>query len=751
MLLVNINSILGESAEKYEFLINNILDVIVEVDLNGFFSYVSPRVYDVLGYHPEELIGEQFFNYIHPDDMEIIITNFEKAINGNGSITLEYRIKHKEGHYVAVFAKGSLIKIDDKLKLVGVLRDVTPKKVAEQEMVESEAKFRNIVESIPLGMHLYQLEANGDLIFKGANPEADDILHVDNSQFIGKTIEEAFPPLKETDIPERYRNAAKNGIHSKWDQVTYEDEKVKGAYEVHAFQTSPGKMVAAFLDITERLETERKLKESEIKYRSLFENSPYPILLIDFKGTIIDYNSAYQQTFGWEERELIDKAFYELGSQIVPEFLPIFQEKFKKLIEGKQIEPVEAQVYKKNGELLWTYNYSSIITLGNSKLIQIISEDITERKKAENLLKQSEEKYRMIFTGASDPIAIMDKEKFIDCNELAVKVFGYDYKDEIIGKLPRELSPQKQPDGRDSAEKANAVIKKALQGEPQIFYWKHLKKDETLFDAEISLSTFKLENKDYIMAIIRDITERKKAERELREISRLKTELLERTSHELKTPLISIKGFTNLLLELHKEKFDDDMYSVLDEIKQGTERLETVINKLLETSLFESDKVKFKPSEEDLSFLIRFCVKNLQGLADTRNHSIALDIPDELILNFEKERIYEVVSHLLINAIKYTPPNGQIKIKTDVEDSFVMVSIQDNGIGFSMDDRKKIFKQFGKIERYGKGWDIGIEGTGMGLYTSKKIVKLHGGKIWAESEGRNKGSVFCFSLPISEH
>ena len=148
--------------------------------------------------------------------------------------------------------------------------------------------------------------------------------------------------------------------------------------------------------------------------------------------------------------------------------------------------------------------------------------------------------------------------------------------------------------------------------------------------------------------------------------------------------------------------------------------------------------------------LIRFCVKNLQGLAKTRNHLITLDIPEKMILYFEKERIYDVLSDLIINAIKYTPPYGQIKIKTEIENNFVIVTVQDNGIGFSMDDRKKIFKQFGKIERYDKGWDIGIEGTGMGLYTSKKIVKLHGGRIWAESEGRNKGSKFCFSLPISK-
>ena len=88
-----------ESAERYEFLINNILDVIVEVDLDGYFSYISPRVYDIFGYPPEELIGNQFFSYIHPDDMEIIIQTFKKAITGKESLSLEYRIKHRSGYY----------------------------------------------------------------------------------------------------------------------------------------------------------------------------------------------------------------------------------------------------------------------------------------------------------------------------------------------------------------------------------------------------------------------------------------------------------------------------------------------------------------------------------------------------------------------------------------------------------------------------------------------------------------------------
>ena len=106
-----------------------------------------------------------------------------------------------------------------------------------------------------------------------------------------------------------------------------------------------------------------------------------------------------------------------------------------------------------------------------------------------------------------------------------------------------------------------------------------------------------------------------------------------------------------------------------------------------------------------------------------------------------------VISNLLMNAIKYTPPRGWIDIKTEIKDDFIIVSIKDNGIGFTEEEKGKIFKQFGKIERYGQGLDLGIDGTGLGLYISKKIVESHGGKIWMDSKGKNKGSIFYFSLP----
>jgi signal transduction histidine kinase len=236
--------------------------------------------------------------------------------------------------------------------------------------------------------------------------------------------------------------------------------------------------------------------------------------------------------------------------------------------------------------------------------------------------------------------------------------------------------------------------------------------------------------------------------RTLSEINKLKTDLFSRTSHELKTPLISIKGFTELLLNLHYKKLDEEIVSILEEIKKGSKRLEDYINSIVESSKLEQGLLKLNYAEENLSFLINFCVNQLKGAAELRKQKVEVDIEEKMITQLDKERIYEVISNLLINAIKYTPVGGQIILNSTIKDDMFIVSIKDNGIGLTQEEKKQIFRQFGKIERYGQGWDVGIEGTGLGLYICKEIVELHGGEIWASSRGRNKGSTFSFAIPI---
>ena len=247
-----------------------------------------------------------------------------------------------------------------------------------------------------------------------------------------------------------------------------------------------------------------------------------------------------------------------------------------------------------------------------------------------------------------------------------------------------------------------------------------------------------------------DITEKKEVEEELIKLDKLKSELFLRTSHELKTPLLSIKGFSDLLLTVHRSKLDDYTASKIKEIKNGADRLQKLIGDILKAAELESGYTKIKSKNDNLSNLINICVEEVQGFADLRKHQIELNVEPNLITKFEREQIHKVVSNILNNAIKNTPPNGKIEINSNIKNNLLLTSIKDNGIGFTKEEMQMVFKQFGKIERYGQNLQVISEGSGLGLFISKKIVELHGGEIWVESEGRNQGSTFYFTLTITQ-
>jgi len=212
---------------------------------------------------------------------------------------------------------------------------------------------------------------------------------------------------------------------------------------------------------------------------------------------------------------------------------------------------------------------------------------------------------------------------------------------------------------------------------------------------------------------------------------------------------MSIKGFTELLLLKYKEILYEDELYLVNEIRKGCFRLETLVEDILKTAELESGTIHLEKSEEDLSLIIKICMKELKGFADSRNQNINLMLHDKLITSLERKQIHQAINNLLNNAIKYTPPNGKIEIHSEIKENFFIISIKDSGIGFNEEEKQRVFKRFGKIERYGQGYDVVSEGSGLGLYISRKILELHGGEIWVESEGRGKGSIFYFTLPFT--
>ncbi len=250
---------------------------------------------------------------------------------------------------------------------------------------ELDEQFRKVVESSPMGIHLYELALDGRLIFVGANPAADEILGVDNSQFVGKTLEEAFPPLAGTEVPERYRLAAAEGELWHTEQIVYEDERIQGAFDVTAFQTSPGKMAAMFVDVTERKRAEEALRESEEKYGNLFQHSRDAIVIHDLEGTILDANEQASALFGYTREELGSLAVEDLHP---PEALPASREAFRRISREGRVR-FDVDFRKKDGSVFPAEVSASLFEVAGKKVIQGIARDITERKEAFERLQRS--------------------------------------------------------------------------------------------------------------------------------------------------------------------------------------------------------------------------------------------------------------------------------------------------------------------------------------------------------------------------
>ncbi len=262
------------------------------------------------------------------------------------------------------------------------------RKRAELRLQVSEERFRSIVNSSPMGLHMYRLDADGRLVFTGSNPAADTILGVDCRSFIGKTIEEAFPPLAGTEVPDRYREAASRGTPWHVEQIEYQDALIRGAYEVHAFQTAPNTVTVMFLDITDRKRAEEALRASEERYRELFERNLAAVYRSTLDGRILDCNEAFADLLGCGSRsEALSRsaAEYYLTASDRDELL-------EELVSSREIRNRELVLGRADGQPVWVLANMSLVKSNNGEpgFIEGTMIDITQRKRMEEQLLQAQ-------------------------------------------------------------------------------------------------------------------------------------------------------------------------------------------------------------------------------------------------------------------------------------------------------------------------------------------------------------------------
>lgn len=274
--------------------------------------------------------------------------------------------------------------------------------------------------------------------------------------------------------------------------------------------------------LREKEESEKKLTASEQYNRTLFNQSPIGLAIASLDGKFIDVNPAFAKIIGRSVDETLKLTFWE----ITPEkYIETDKEHLESLTTIGSYSHYEKEYIHKNGYPVPVLLGGIIIEKDGQNFILSSVENITERKLAEQHLKDSELKFKTLFESANDAIFLMSGNTFIDCNYKTELIFGCT-KEQILNHAPSEFSPQTQPDGSNSEIKAAEKIDAAFTGIPQFFEWKHIKYDKTPFDAEVSLNKIIIDDNIYLQAIVRDITERKRAEKELRESERRFRELL---------------------------------------------------------------------------------------------------------------------------------------------------------------------------------------------------------------------------------
>jgi len=625
-------------------------------------------------------------------------------------------------------------------EIVAIYDDVTEHKKAEEE-IKSLAKFPSEDPNPVL-----RITKDGEVVY--SNKAGFEIL-----DFWKTNIGE--------NIPEHWCNIIRKRFTSK-NLKAEEEEEVND--KIFSFVVVPvadeGYVNLYGRDITERKQAEEKIRglldsvaQERDRLSSLVNSITDEVWFADAQKNFTLANPAALREFGYSSANPINVEELARSLNVYrPDGSPRPVEEAPPLraLRGEVVQNMEEIVRTPvKGELRYRQVNAAPVRDVSGNIIGSVSvvRDITERKRMEDVLRENEEKYRGLIQNSKDSIAVIDmKGNVMFANKATEKLTGYTLS-EGMGMSVKKITPLKY------WPKSYQALQKAKKGEAIRYFESVIKrKDGKLIQVETGGQPILNDGKVVgIQIITRNITERKNAEEkikrqniQLKKLDHIKTDFLNTTSHELRTPVASIKGYIQMLLKQTLGEISEEQKKALEVILRNTNRLDHLIQDILDISRLESGTMKFVTEKTDVTKMVKEIAETMQASADLKGIKINIDIQKEIPdLMIDSERIKQVLMNLVDNAIKFSPDGSMIHIKARKEKEDVMFEVQDYGRGIPKNKQKKIFERFYQVDT---GMDRKFGGVGLGLTISQGIIQAHGGKIWVDSM-LGKGSTFKFSLP----
>jgi PAS domain S-box-containing protein len=509
-----------------------------------------------------------------------------------------------------------------------------------------------------------------------------------------------------------------------------------------------------FRDVTESKKAEEELRKSEIKYRSLVEESAAGVATTDMRGKFDYVNKSLCKMMGYPKEEMVGKYFWDFlaaedKKKIVPKFWNAWRQPRKKLY-------LEFKGYRKNNDIIHMAS-SPTLFMFKSKIagFNAIITDITPQKNLEEELRRYshglenmvEEKTAELarskkfiddtIESVPDLMYIKDKDgKFVFANDAYCRFHGKPKKG-IIGKTGYDLYQKNHAE--DFVKHDESVFGKGKT---------IITPDIPLIDSkgnQIIIQTIKAPLKDdkgqvtHLIGIARDVTERKQLEK-------MKDQFISAVTHELQTPLVSIKAYVDYPLTGKMGPLSENMKSNLEIVKRNTDRLLQLTGELLDLRRMELGRLELNIEDLDYQEIIKNCLEEIKPLFEEKQQILNIQLPPgQLNIKGDKIRLSQILMNLLSNANKFTPEEGGISVTVENTNGEIRTTISDSGIGIRKEDMNRIFEPFSSIKK-----PTYIKGTGLGLSVTKGLVEAHGGRIILKSHGEGKGTSFTFNLPKSK-
>jgi PAS domain S-box-containing protein len=502
------------------------------------------------------------------------------------------------------------------------------------------------------------------------------------------------------------------------------------------YRNEVGEMVGVVimgLDVTAKTNSHRQLAEQQLLFKDITDAAGTALWTVDIKGNIIFVNQTWLDWTGKPYKAHLGRGWIDF---VVPEDRESVISSFIRDINHKSQFHVDFRVLRKDKRLQWVaatgkprYNINGEFTgyVGSCM-------DITARTKTEQLLRDSEERFRTIADSAPVLIWMTGTDKQITfVNKSWTEFAGIK---QLVGNIGHLHDDLLHPD--DQAMVVNSYIQ-AFDAH-QEFYLEYRMRNRNDKYRWIGMKGIPRISTDgtfegYIGSGM-DITEMKEHEQ-------IKNDFIGMASHELKTPITSIKAYVQLLLTIYSKKTDDEfLLRSLSTVNKQINKLTRLITDLLDVSKMESGRLSLNSFEFDLNDLIKETVDEVQHTST--QHDILYTSAGSLTVYADRDRIAQVITNFLTNGIKYSPDSDRVDVVVSANDRVVTVAVRDYGIGINPEEQAKVFNRFYRVE--GRNEQT-FSGFGIGLYVAAEIVRRHGGNVWVESEKGN-GSVFYFTLPL---